>query len=95
MANTATHTKYTKYSYAMFEGTGLFVYTSRERRDEACADCNCGELKPIPAVKARTHMREALIRELWATPDDFRVSGRLVHQDAITEYYMQMVAQLG
>ena len=90
MKNTTTHTK---YSYALYNGTGLCVYTTRARRDDACAENSY--MKPIPAVKARTHMREALIRELWATPDDFRVGGSLVHQDAITEYYMQMVAQLG
>lgn len=71
------------------------VYTSPERRDEACAACNCGDMQPIPAIRARRLMRETLLHELWATPDDFRLGGRLVHQDAITEYYMQMIAQIG
>lgn len=83
----------TKFSYALYNGTGLFVYTSRARRDEACAECN--ELESIPAVRARTHMRESLINELWATPSDFQVGGDLVDQDVLTRYYMQMVSQLG
>lgn len=83
----------TKYSYAMYEGTGLFIYTSRERRDAACAECK--GLDPVSAVRARIHMREALVRELWARPDEFGPGGWLQHQDKITDYYAQMVEQLG
>lgn len=84
---------FTKFSYALYNGTGLFVYTSRARRDEACAECK--DLKPIPASKAREHMRESLITELWATPSEFASGGNLSDQYALTRYYMQMVACLG
>lgn len=84
---------FTKFSYALHNGTGLFVYTSRARRDGACAECKY--LEPISAVRARTHMRESLINELWATPSDFQLGGDLVNQDVLTKYYMQMVSQLG
>lgn len=83
----------TKYSYAYYRDSSLFVYTTCAQRDEACAERD--DLKPIPASQAREHMRESLIAELWATPSEFEPGGNLADQDVLTRYYMQMVSQLG